>query len=166
MPPTGPTVDSAKKKKFIFMMILWPDSSVVNVMKRCDLPVCCRPVCCRCSAGVLPVFCRCSAGVLLVAALVANGAAMAQRQRAAAVVAARAACLQTWAAPSWLGLHTHERGIAVVLEKSGKRRQWQWRSNSGVAAVVRQMAQLRRNSGSIGSSRTQRMTNDNKQQRR
>ena len=115
----------------------------------------CRCAAGRCVAGVLPVFCRCSAGVLLVAALVANGTAMAQRQRAAAVVAARAACLQTWAAPSWLGLHTHERAIAVVLAKAGKRRQWQWRSNSGVAAVVRQMAQLRRNSGSVGSSRTE-----------
>ena len=80
--------------------------------------------------------------MLLVAALVANGTAMAQQQQAAAVVAARAACLQTWAAPLWLGLHTHERVIAVVLEKAGKRRQWQWqwRSNSEVAAVVRQMA--------------------------
>ena len=34
MPPTGPTVDLAKKKKFIFIFILWPESSVINVMKQ------------------------------------------------------------------------------------------------------------------------------------
>jgi hypothetical protein len=34
MPPTGPTVDSAKKKKFISIFILRPESSVINVMKQ------------------------------------------------------------------------------------------------------------------------------------
>jgi hypothetical protein len=31
MPPTGHTVDSAKKKNFIFIFILWPESSVIRV---------------------------------------------------------------------------------------------------------------------------------------
>jgi hypothetical protein len=34
MPPTGPTVDSAKKEKFISIFILRPESSVVSVMKQ------------------------------------------------------------------------------------------------------------------------------------
>jgi hypothetical protein len=34
MPPTGPTVDSAKKKNFISIFFLWPESSVDNVMKQ------------------------------------------------------------------------------------------------------------------------------------
>ena len=32
MPPTGPTVDSAKKKKYISIFFLWPESAVGGSM--------------------------------------------------------------------------------------------------------------------------------------
>ncbi len=34
MPPTGPTVDSTKKEKFISIFILRPESSVFSAMKQ------------------------------------------------------------------------------------------------------------------------------------
>ena len=36
MPPTGPTVDPAKKEKFISIFILRPESSVFSVMKQAN----------------------------------------------------------------------------------------------------------------------------------